>query len=139
MTRLEHANITVPDIDAATEFLAVVAPDFRTRIDAISERGYRWAHIGNDDFYIALQEPHVGIEPKPARPTYTNIGVNHIGLVVTGIDQITERLDADGYDVSYTTERERYRSRAYYYDRAGFEWELVEYHSDDPAQRNRYN
>ena len=31
MTRIEHANITVPDIDAAIAFLKVVAPDFEVR------------------------------------------------------------------------------------------------------------
>ena len=105
MTRLEHANITVPDIDAAIAFLSVVAPDFRIRHDALAEQGYRWAHVGNDDFYIALQEPHVGIDPLPPQPSYTNLGVNHLGLVVQGIDGITRRLDDEGYRISYATER----------------------------------
>ena len=139
MTRLEHANITVPDIDAAITFLSVVAPDFRIRHDALAEQGYRWAHVGNDDFYIALQEPHVGIDPLPPQPSYTNLGVNHLGLVVQGIDGITRQLDDKGYRISYATERGPHRSRAYYYDRAGFEWELIEYHSADPAERNRYS
>ncbi len=33
MTRIEHANITVPDIDAAIRFLKIVAPDFDVRKD----------------------------------------------------------------------------------------------------------
>ena len=32
-TYLEHANITVPDIDAATEFLRVIDPDLTIRHD----------------------------------------------------------------------------------------------------------
>lgn len=33
MTRIEHANITVPDIDAAIDFIKIVAPDFQVRMD----------------------------------------------------------------------------------------------------------
>ncbi len=32
--RLEHANITVPDIDAAIEFLLTLEPGFRVRHDS---------------------------------------------------------------------------------------------------------
>jgi hypothetical protein len=29
-----------------------------------------------------------------------------------------------------------HRARAYFYDASGFEWELVQYLSDDPAERH---
>ena len=32
----------------------------------------------------------------------------------------------------------RYRTRLYFYDPEGNEWEFVEYLSDDPAKRNDY-
>ncbi len=41
---LEHANITVPDVDAAIAFLKLVEPGFAVRRDAIHESGYRWVH-----------------------------------------------------------------------------------------------
>ena len=56
MTRLEHVNITVPDIDEAIKFLKTVAPDFQVRIDEKPEESFRWAHIGNHEYYVALQE-----------------------------------------------------------------------------------
>jgi hypothetical protein len=34
ITKIEHVNITVPDIDAAVSFLNIVAPDFEIKKDA---------------------------------------------------------------------------------------------------------
>lgn len=69
MTSIEHANITVPDIDAAKSFLNVAAPDFTTRKDATAREGYRWVHIGNNEHYIALQEPHLDAAPEHPKKT----------------------------------------------------------------------
>ena len=76
---LEHANITVPDIDAAIAFLKVVEPAFTVRHDASPAGSYRWAHIGTDQSYIALQEPHVDATPQQAHRPYKDYGVNHLG------------------------------------------------------------
>ena len=81
MTKIEHANITVPCIDEAIAFLAIVAPDFVVRRDVTPPGSYRWAHMGNDEFYFALQAPHLDADPQPARKTYKNYGVNHLALV----------------------------------------------------------
>ena len=35
-------------------------------------------------------------------------------------------------------EAHRHRKRAYDHDRAGLEWEIIEYLSDDPAEFNAY-
>ncbi len=139
MTRIEHANITVPDLDAATAFLAVVAPDFVVRHEDRSSQGYRWRHVGNAQCYFALQEPQPGSEAAPALGRYAGVGVNHFGLEVSGLEAMMRRLDAEGYARSYPVQREPGRLRAYFYDRAGFEWELIEYSTDDPAQRYRYD
>lgn len=139
MTRIEHANITVPDIDAAIAFLKVVAPDFEVRKDATDPRGYRWVHIGNDDHYFALEAPHdpAGKSQIPL-PTYQNYGVNHIALIVSNIREIEKQLIAGGYKPSIATPEEKFRKRIYYFDSAGFEWELVEYGSDDPSEKYLY-
>lgn len=60
MTRLEHVNTTVPDIDEAIKFLKTAAPDFQVRIEEKQEESFRWAHIGNHEYYIALQELTTG-------------------------------------------------------------------------------
>jgi len=73
VTTLEHLNITVPDIDAALEFIRLAAPDFSVRRDELSERGYRWVHVGNEHSYFALQEPHPGFESLAPLATTCNI------------------------------------------------------------------
>lgn len=137
MTKLEHANITVPSIDAAIEFLGVVAPDFKVRADKFSE--YRWAHIGNDENYIALQEPKDLHSAKDARRPYFDFGVNHLALSVADIEKSIRDLVRLGYQRNGDLSDEVSRKRVYFYDRAGFEWELVQYLSDDPKQMYRYD
>ena len=131
MTKIEHVNITVPDIDAAVSFLNIVAPDFKIRKDEKPLNDKRWMHIGNKECYFALQEAHLGHTPIKANQTYINYGFNHIGLVVNNIDDIEKKLIEAGYKKGIETPKESFRKRIYYYDAAGFEWELVEYLSEN--------
>ncbi len=137
-TYLEHANMTVPDIDAAMAFLKIVEPAFRLRHDASPPGSYRWAHIGTEQCYIALQEPHVDSNPTQARRPYKDYGVNHLAWVVDDLAAVVGRLEAHGYRQGIPVEPHPHRRRAYYYDAAGFEWELVEYLSDRPEERHAY-
>jgi len=132
---LEHANITVPDVDAAIAFLRVVEPEFQIRHDEKPDEGHRWVHIGTGDSYFAIQEPHLGSTPQDRRRPYRDIGINHLGLVVEDLPAVVRRLADSGYREGIEGEENAYRKRAYYYDSAGFEWELVEYLSDDPEER----
>lgn len=136
---LEHANITVPDIDAAIVFLQVVEPRLAVRHDETPEGSYRWVHIGADNCYIALQEPHLGSEPEDNRRPYKDYGVNHIGWVVDDFDAVTDRLKANGYREGILGESNRYRRRAYFYDSAGFEWEIVAYLTEKLEERYSYD
>ena len=137
-TYLEHANITVPDIDAAITFLKVIDPRFEVRRDEICAAGYRWAHIGSGTTYIALQAPHLGSDPQSSLQTYKNFGINHLAWVVDDFDAVVQRLEESGYSKGIPVEPEKYRKRAYYYDFEGFEWEIVEYLSGLPDERNSY-
>ncbi|WP_432472995.1 VOC family protein [Amphritea sp. HPY] len=138
MTKLEHANITVPDIDEAIRFIQIVAPDFEVRKDVIPAASYRWAHIGNDEYYFALQEPHLDATPQQPRKSYKNFGVNHIALVVENLSEIETKLVAAGYRRSIDTPTEKHRKRLYFFDRFDFEWELVEYSSTKPSEKFLY-
>lgn len=139
MTRLEHFNITVPDIDAALEFLKIVAPDYQVRKDAQSSSGFRWVHIGNTQSYLALQEPNIdSCSTHTFHETYKNFGFNHIGLVVENLATIEDQLLEKGYNRGILTPTEMYRKRAYFFDAAGFEWELTEYLSDDFSEMYLY-
>lgn len=133
---LEHANITVPDIDAAVAFLRVVEPAFTVRYDERPKHSYRWAHIGSDRCYIALQAPHFDSRPSDPRQPYKNFGVNHLGWVVDDLDAVVGRLEAQGYRQGIPVAPHPHRKRAYYHDASGFEWEIIEYLSDDMAQRH---
>lgn len=138
MTRIEHVNMTVPDIDAAIQFLKIVAPDFEVRKDNKPLDSYRWAHIGNDRYYFALQEAHLDAVPQKQLQAYKNYGINHVALIVSDIQEIEVKLDAAGYKKGIEAPAEKYRKRAYYFDKAGFEWELVEYLSDKPGEMFLY-
>ena len=129
MTKIEHVNITVPDIDAA---------DFKIRKDEKPLNDKRWMHIGNKNFYFALQEVPLDFTPKKANQTYINYGFNHIGLVVNDIETIEKKLIKKGYPKGIDTPKEQFRKRIYYYDKAGFEWELVEYFSEKTDDKFLY-
>jgi catechol 2,3-dioxygenase-like lactoylglutathione lyase family enzyme len=138
ITKIEHVNITVPDIDAAVSFIKIVAPDFEIMKDDKSLNDKRWMHIGNEEFYFALQEAHIDVNPKKQNQTYINYGFNHVGLVVNGIDNIEKKLLESGYNKGIDTPIEKFRKRAYFYDNAGFEWELVEYLSKKKEDKFLY-
>ncbi|MBB1312858.1 VOC family protein [Aliivibrio sp. SR45-2] len=138
MTQFEHANITVPNIDAAIAFLLNAAPDFRVKIDQTPVGSYRWAHVGNDEYYFALQEPKDATSSQDTRKPYHNIGVNHIGMIVDNLDHLQEKLLALGYEQNGLVTQEKHGRRTYFYDKAGFEWELVEYDSEKPEERYSY-
>ena len=138
MSKIEHLNITVPDIDEAIKFIQIVAPDFKVRKDVKSATSYRWTHVGNGECYFALQEAHLGFDPKPPQKAYKNYGVNHIAIVVDDILKVEEKLLNSGYKRSIETPVETHRKRLYFFDNFGFEWELVEYSSQDPADKYLY-
>ena len=131
-------NITVPNIDAAINFLKIVAPDFKIRKDNKSSDSYRWVHIGNESYYFALQEAHLDATPKERLQPYKNYGLNHIALIVSNIEGIEKKLIDSGYKKGIEAPIEKYRKRIYYFDDSGFEWELVEYFSEKLSEKFLY-
>ncbi len=132
---VEHANITVKDLDATVKFLSTAIPEFQVRHQGFNTK--RWCHIGTQQSYIAVQE----VEPKPqqhvSRTPYFDLGVNHVGLVVEDVAQIEQRLTAAGYRKNMY-EDEGYRKRLYFFDGDGLEWEFIEYLTTNLEERNRY-
>ena len=140
--QLEHANITVASVDESVRFLETAFPGARIRgqgfLHGDPAKG-RWLHFGEESFYIALQQNtlHSGRQDE----TYQNDGINHIGFVVTELDQLLSRMEAMGYQMTPASEMDShpYRRRAYVYDGNGVEWEFVEYLSSVSEQKNDYN
>ena len=141
-TYLEHANLTVPDIDQAIAFLRTIEPRFYVRHDALAllENGAtrRWVHFGDEQVYIALQQAEPGSAAQMPRRSYENYGVNHLAWVVDDFAAVLARLEQQGYRRGLLVPAEAFRRRAYYYDAAGFEWEIIQYLRDKDEQRNVY-
>ncbi len=136
---LEHANITVEDIDEAIKFLQIAFPHFKIRgrdqseVDGVTRK---WLHIGTEMTYVALEE--VSSETEVIRRPYRDVGINHIGFVVDDVDIIARNLETAGYKKSIDVEPHPYRKRVYYYDGTGIEYEFIQYLSDEPEKRNDY-
>ena len=137
MLRLDHANVTVRDIDGMIAFLQTAFPDFRVRGGGTGPSGARWTHVGNDDVYLALNEATV--EPaEPWQPYFGRPGLNHLGWEVDDADALRERLAAAGYLDSTVPNSHPGRKRVYFYDAEGNDWEFVQYLTADVALRNDY-
>src|SRR5437899_11753805 len=52
--RVEHANLTVRDIDAMIRFLQTDFPEFKVRGEGKNCDGRRWVQLGPDHTYIAV-------------------------------------------------------------------------------------
>ncbi len=137
---IEHANITVRSTHEAIRFLGTAFPDFFERGGGVlgSNPAGRWSHFGNNETYIALQEN--GIPSGRSDITYTHDGINHLGFVIDDMEALIARLAVEGYQPSDASalDTHPHRRRAYFFDKNGFEWEFVEYLSDDAAKRNQY-
>jgi len=134
-TRLEHANLTVRDLESALRFLQTAAPDWRVRHRAEGDR--KWVHFGDDRTYLALEEAREEGELQSGE--YLRPDINHLGLVVDDLEAATARLLGAGYREGIQTTDHPHRRRKYFYDDDGFEWELLEYLSEDPASFNDYS
>ena len=135
--RLEHANLSVRDIEAMIRFLMTAFPEFWIRGEGTNRDGTRWVHVGTNDTYIALTQSTV--EPNQRWRPYAGMpGVNHLAYEVDDVESLGGRLQSGGYQASTPPNHHPYRKRVYFYDPDGNDWEFVQYLSDDPAKRNDY-
>ena len=132
---LEHANITVANLDRAIHFFKTAFPHFEIR--GGGEESRKWVHLGDDNTYIAINQATE--ESEADEKNYDKIGINHIGFVVEDVDQISIRLSAEGYQRDYPKQVEKYRIREYFLDAEGNEYEFVQYLSDKLEERNYYD
>ncbi len=123
--RLEHANITVSNIDTSFQFYADLF-GFEKRWEgmATGEVGpIRALHAGDEHTYLALFEA----EREGRSPAdYGIAGINHIGFEVEDLEICRKRLEQLGVAVHLEADYEPGR-RIYFYDPDGIEIELVEY------------
>lgn len=136
MVRLEHANLSVTDVDAMLGFILAAFPEFRVRHDSGSADPERWVHVGDADTYIALNRARAAAQART--PSYYTPGFNHLGFVVEDLDALRARLLAGGYREEPPPKQHPARRRAYFRDPQGEEWEFVQYLSADKALQNDY-
>ncbi len=135
--RLEHANLTVRDIEGMIRFLQAAFPEFRVRGKGISQDGSMWVHVGTPETYIGLT-PAKSEHEKRWMPYRGMPGVNHLAYEVDDVEALCERMRSAGYKESTPPNVHPHRKRRYFYDSEGNDWEFVQYLSEDPAERNDY-
>lgn len=142
---LEHVNFRVPSIARTQALLQAAFPDFRLRGSGYGPTFGYWAHIGNDDHYLAMsQREKPGEESSEAIPPYhydQPYRLLHIAYVVDDIEALMARLSTAGFEPDDTDNLNDHphRRRVYYLDGNGIEFEFVQYLSDTNEERNDYS
>ena len=137
--RLEHANLVVADIELTLNFIQTALPEWKVRGRGRMEwygKSRRWLHVGDNDYYITLNDDGEGANRDLTSHTP---GLAHLAFVVDDLDGVIERLEAKGYQVDIEGVDHPFRKNVYFLDPAGFQFEFVQYLSDDPNERNRYD
>ena len=132
---LEHANITVNNLENSIHFFKTAFPDFHVRGGG-ETNGRKWIHLGNNITYIAINE---ALNPNQTERDYASPGINHLGFVVENVEVIADRLLTAGFERDYPKQVEKYRIRDYFLDADGNEYEFVQYLSEDIDERNFYD
>lgn len=135
--RLEHANLQVQDLEAMLRFVQTAFPEFTVRGEGVNGQGRRWLHVGIDSTYLALNQASQAAT-EPWQPYGKTPGLNHLGYEVSDVAALRERMVRAGYRDSTVPNQHPHRTRVYFYDPEGNDWEFVQYHSDQPEQRNDY-
>ena len=138
MIRLEHANLVVHDILATLDFIQTAFPGWKIRGQGEMTwygKPRRWLHVGDDDYYLTLNDDGEGENRDLSGHAP---GLAHLGFVVDDVDGIIERLEAKGYRIDVELAEHSFRKNVYFVDPAGFQFEFMEYLSDEPGERNRY-
>lgn len=137
-TYLEHANVTVRDLDAAVAFLLAALPDWQVRGGgsmAWHGKTIDWVHVGTDTHYLAPQGGGEGVPPAPYGHA---AGVKHLGFVVPDLDAVLRRLAEAGYRPDPAGGTFAGRRSAYFSPDALLQLEFVEYLVEAATRRNVY-
>ena len=138
MQRLEHANLVVKDIQSSIDFLLTAFPQWKLRGEGQGQwagQARNWAHIGDDDYYLTLNDGAVG-ENRNLRGVAP--GLAHIGFEVENVDDLKKRLTAKGYAIDIEGRQHPYRKTVYFIDPNGFQFEFIQYLSEENELKNQY-
>jgi len=139
---VEHANVTVSNLDKAIEFLTTGVPEFGIRKRFVLD-GREWAHVGTPTSYIAIVEEAQSKKPNGERQAdMDRLGFNHIGFVVPDAAASRDRLRDAGFQGGYNDGeliQAPTRTSVYYLDADGNEFEFMQYLTSDIEDRNSYD
>ena len=122
--RLEHVNMTVSDPKATAAWIERVF-GWKIRWEGAGMQTGYTVHIGNDDTYVALFT--FAETPDPKQQSYRiKGGLNHWAVVVDDLDEVEERVKAEGFTPGSHADYEPGR-RFYFHDNDGIEIEVVQY------------
>jgi len=125
---LEHVNITVSDpVKTANRLRDLFGWSIRWQGDAIHS-GHS-IHVGSDISYIAVYAK--GDQIVQQSDSYSmRGGLNHIGVVVSNLDDVEEQVLKAGFETHSHADYEPGR-RFYFRDSDGIEFEVVCYEGKD--------
>ena len=138
MITLEHINLVVTDINKTLAFYQAAFPHWSVRGGGESKwygKPRNWVHFGDEYQYIALNDDGVGDNRDL---TGHQVGLAHFAFVTNDINGVISRLNKAGFSVDKQGAEDEYRDNVYFIDPNGYEVEFVQYHSDIPRERNRY-
>lgn len=121
---LEHANVTVSDVQATAAMLDAIF-GWKTRWSGASIHGGFTAHVGGQGSYLALYSPPKSDGKAPE--SYFHVGgLNHVGIVVDDLDGTEAKVKAAGMATHSHSDYEPGR-RFYFHDSDGIEYEVISY------------
>ncbi|MBF2005260.1 MAG: VOC family protein [Chlorogloeopsis fritschii C42_A2020_084] len=123
--RFEHINLACKNLNDSKKFYQTLFPEWYVRADGVYN-GRHWMHLGNHQFYLALNDEN---EQERVHSAYENIGINHVGFVIPDGDAMKKTLEDAGIEY-YTMSAPETKHRIYVNDPDGNEIELVEYNQD---------
>jgi len=138
MLQLEHLNLVVKDIPKALEFYQAAIPHWHVRGGGENEwygKARHWIHFGDDYQYITLNNNGEG---ENRDLTGHQVGLAHFAFVTNDLKRLVQRLADAGFEIDKPGADDPHRSNVYYLDPDGYEVEFVQYFSDLPEERNRY-
>ena len=122
---IEHVNLTVADPTAMAERLVRLF-DWHIRWQGASPAGGFVVHVGSDSSYLALYRPPGSLAETDSGSSMTRRGFNHLGVVVSDLDQVEQRVREEGLQ-PYGHEDYDPGRRFYFMDAEGIEFEVVSY------------
>lgn len=123
---LEHINLTVPDPERTAKWMCDLF-GWKVRWKGEAINGGFTVHVGSDDQYLAVYTGPGGEPQAPVHTSYAQIaGLNHVGVIVDDLDEVREKVSAQGYEPGEEYDYEPGR-RFYFRDENNIEFEIVSY------------